>query len=197
MNTITSNIFATAKKVEKPSVKSKTHKTIIATHLENKVQRFNQLKQDIDNLEAEKKMLEGELKSFGREQFFLMFQATKLRPESFIIQDNIGANVMFLATDKYTIVTTEKAEFIESITPELLNKTKIFSFDEEILQRNLEAISNAILGADMIDEDKNNLIIATEKIEIKKGAIDTLGQYKEVANVFELVNPICMLKPQK
>lgn len=196
MNT-TTNIFAAAKKIEKPSAKSKTHKTILAPHLDSKVQRFNELKQMIDNLEAEKSMIEGDIKSFGKEQFCSLFQDTKLRPESFIIQDNEGANVMFLATDKYTLVSEEKSTFIEQIAPDLLTKKRIFSFDEEILKRNLEAISNAILCADMSEEDKSNLILASEKTEITKGAIDRLAQYDSVANIFELVNPICMLKPQK
>lgn len=59
-DTIKTNIFATAKKVEKTSsAKTKDKNIVTMPLLENRVQRFNEIKQELDNLEAEKKMLEG------------------------------------------------------------------------------------------------------------------------------------------
>ena len=165
--------------------------------LENRVQRFNEIKQELDNLEAEKKMLEGDIKELGKEEFCKQFRRSKVRPDSFVIQDKAGANVLFMATDKYTVVSDEKAEVLTQLVPDLLSIAVTYGFDAEVLERNLEAISNAIMGADMTDEDKASLIVATETKSITKGAIDRLGQFDGVEEIFSLINPICMLKPQK
>jgi hypothetical protein len=193
----TVNIFAAAKKVEKTNVKKTDKEVLSIPLLEDKVMQFNNVKGQIDNLEAMKKMLEGDIKDIGRTEYCKAFEKTKVKPESFVIQDKTGAKVIFMATDKYTLVTEEKAEVMSQIAPELITTTTTYGFNAEVLERNIEAISAAILAAEMSDEDKASLIEATEVKSVCKGAIDRLGQYQSVANIFALINPICMLKPQK
>lgn len=193
----TTNIFATAKKVEKSVKKVAEKEVIIMPQLEDKVAQFNAIKGQLDNLEASKKMLEGDIKELGRKEFCRLFGRTKVKPESFVIQDKEGAKVLFMAVDKYTLVSDEKKEMMAQIAPELVEETTTFGFDPEVLARNLEAISEAIQNSSMSADDKANLIVATQTTSIKKGAIDRLGQYAEVEQMFGLINPICMLKPQK
>jgi len=191
------NIFAQAKKAE-PKTAKKTDKQVKEIPLlENKVQRFNFLKAELDSIEAEKKMIEGDIKEIARSEWCKEYEKEKMRPESFVIQDKTGAKVLFMATDKYTLVTPEKEEVINSICPDFLEKNTSYSFDTSVLERNIEAISNAIMGSNMSDEDKRNLIIATETKSIKKGAIERLAQCGQIEATFALINPICMLKPQK
>lgn len=195
--TPTTNIFANAKKVEKAPAK-KDKQIVLIPSLEGKVGKFNTLKGEIESLEAQKKMLEGDIKSIAQTEWCRTFEAEKVRPESFVIQDNEGNKVLFMATDKYSTVTEEKAKLMETICPELIETETVYGFDNEVLSRNIEAISNAILGAQISDEDKANLITCVEKTTVKKGAIERLGQHPDrIESIFGLISPVCMLKPQR
>lgn len=193
----TTNIFAMAKKVEKPTTKKEDKAIIDCPILEAKVTRFNELKSVIDALEAEKKMLEGDIKNVGTTKFVELYSAKKIKPESFVIEDKEGGKVLFMVVDKYTTITPEKKEIISQVLPDFLNTKTDYSFNPEVLERNIEAISNAIMSSDMSDEDKANLIFAQEITTIEKGAIEKLHTTQDIASSMALISPILMLKPQK
>ncbi len=191
------NIFAMAKKVEKTTTKKEDKAIIDCPILEAKVVRFNELKSIIDALEAEKKMLEGDIKSVGTQKFIEIYQQKKIKPESFVIEDKDGGRVLFMVVDKYTSITPEKKEIISQILPEFLNTKTEYSFNPEVLERNIEAISNAIMESEMSDEDKADLIFAQEITTIEKGSIDKLHTTSDIQGSMALISPILMLKPQK
>lgn len=189
------NIFATAKKAE-PKVTKADKKIIVLNALENKVSRFNALKGMIDSLEAEKKMLEGDLKAEGKRLYCNQFVEARVKPESFCIEDAEGGRILFMATDKYTNIPTEKLEVMEQLIPSLLETKTTYGFDPIVLERNIELLSDAILASNMSEEDKGNLIIAQEVTSVKKGSIDVLHTTNDLRMAFDLINPVCMLKPQ-
>ena len=68
MKTTTTNLFATATKV-KETTKKTDKKVISSPILGNKIQRYAELKQLIDSATGELKMIEGDIKSVGKDLF--------------------------------------------------------------------------------------------------------------------------------
>lgn len=143
-------------------------------------------------------MLEGDIKTSAMTAWCEAYESDKVRPESFVIQDARGGKVLFMATDKYSTVTEEKEAVIKQFCPDLVETTTEYGFDNEVLKRNIDAIGAAIMQAEISDEDKANLITVIEKTTVKKGAIERLGQYPaRINSIFNLISPVCMLKPQR
>jgi hypothetical protein len=191
--TTTKNLFGTTVKV--PAAKKATDKkTIVAQILEEKVKRFLELKNIIDNATGELKMLEGDIKDVGKQNFLKEYRSNKLKPDNFNIEDKAGSKVMFICMDKYTIVDETKAEILSQFD-ELLGEKRIFTLNAELVDKYGEVLSSIIGNcAEISDEDKPNLITGELQYFVKKGSIDRLLQYDDMEQVFELINPICSLK---
>lgn len=187
------NLFSTTIKVP-ASKKATDKKTINAPILEEKINRFLQLKSIIDNATGELKMIEGDIKEVGKQNFLKEYRANKLKPDNFNIEDKGGSKVMFICMDKYTIVDETKAEILSQFEG-LLDEKRTFTLDAVLVDKYGEVLSNLIGNcAEISDEDKPNLITGELQYFVKKGSIDRLLQYEDMEQVFELINPICSLK---
>lgn len=190
----TVDLFA-APAVKVAAVKTAKDKVIIARpDLAERVQTFNRLKDEISSKTAQLKMLEGDIKTVGREVFMDLYAKHKIRPDSFKIADITGANVLFIAMDKYTAVDETKADIL-SAYDDLLEEKKTFVINAELIDKYGAVISRLIMGCKEIeDEDKTQLIQGTKQYSVAKGAIERLMQYDCPEEVFQLINPIISLK---
>lgn len=187
------NLFA-ATKVKEPAKKVAEKKIIKAELLEDKIQKFNQLKDEIESTTGLLKMLEGDIKTTGREVFMKEYRTGKIRPESFKLQDKTGASCLFICMDKYTTVDETKAEVLEQFDG-LLEEKQTFKINADLIEKYGEVLSKLILGSKNIEEeDKLNLIQGEKAYSVKKGSIERLLQYDNPDMVFELINPIVSLK---
>jgi hypothetical protein len=188
------NIFAAA--AAKPATKTaKKEKEIVELpELGDKIGRYEEIKAALANLEAEGKMLEGEIKDMGRTAWMQKYTQERKRPESFRLQDATGATTLLLVIDKYTKVEDEKRAVLETIDPDLIEVSTQYSFNPDILQKHQEAIAEAIAGMDIPDEDKAAMLVVSQTKAIRKGTIDRLAQYDNPGVVFDLISPIVQLK---
>lgn len=187
------NIFTTSVKV-KEAIKKTDKKIILAPQLEDKIQQFLELKQEIDSATGRLKMIEGDIKATGRELFISEYLKQKSTPENFKIQDRTGNSCMFIVMDKYTSVDETKADFLSSMDG-LITENVQYKVNPEMIEKYGAVISNLIYGCKLISEEDKPLIITGEKtFSVTKGSIDRIMQYENPAEVFELINPVVALK---
>lgn len=192
MKTTTVNLFATSK--VKETAKKPEKKIIKAELLDDKISRFNRLKDEIEAATGELKMIEGDIKTAGRELFIKEYRQFKIKPESFKIQDKTGASCLFICMDKYISVDENKAEILGEFD-NLLDEKQTFKINAELIEKYGEVLSKLIMTCKAIDEeDKLNLIQGEKQYSVKKGTIERLLQYENPEMVFELINPIVSLK---
>jgi hypothetical protein len=193
MKTTTTNLFATATKV-KETTKKTDKKVISAPLLGNKVQKYAELKQQIDSATGELKMIEGDIKSVGKDLFMKEYRLQKSTPDNFKIQDESGNTCMFICMDKYTIVDETKASILTNFDG-LLAENIVYKFNADLVEKYGAILSELILNCPDIDDlDKGNLISGEKTFSVAKGSIDRLMQYDNPEQVFELINPIVALK---
>jgi len=193
MKTTTTNLFATATKV-KETTKKTDKKVISAPLLGNKVQRYAELKQQIDSATGELKMIEGDIKSVGKDLFMKEYRLQKSTPDNFKIQDESGNACMFICMDKYTLVDETKASILTNFDG-LLAENIVYKFNADLVEKYGAILSELILNCPDIDDlDKGNLISGEKTFSVAKGSIDRLMQYDNPEQVFELINPIVALK---
>ena len=193
MKTTTTNLFATATKV-KETTKKTDKKVIISPILGNKVQRYAELKQIIDSATGELKMIEGDIKSVGKDLFMKEYRSQRSTPDNFKIQDDTGNACMFICMDKYTIVDEGKASILGQFDG-LLAENVVYKFNADLVEKYGAVLSELIINCPDIDDlDKGNLITGEKTFSVAKGSIDRLMQYDNPEQVFELINPIVALK---
>jgi len=193
MKTTTTNLFATATKV-KETTKKTDKKVITAPLLGNKIQRYAELKQQIDSATGELKMIEGDIKAVGKDLFMKEYRQQKSTPDNFKIQDDTGNSCMFICMDKYTIVDETKAVILANFEG-LLSENVVYKFNADLVEKYGAVLSELILNCSDIDDlDKGNLISGEKTFSVAKGSIDRLMQYDNPEQVFELINPIVALK---
>lgn len=194
MQTSTATNLFTAK-VKETATAKKAEKKIIKALLEDKIKRFCELKLAIDANTAECKMIEGDIKKTGKEIFMKEYLIQKSTPDNFKIQDETGATCMFIVMDKYTVVDETKAEFLQAIGEGLVASKTTYTFNAELVEKYGGILSDLICNCpDITEEDKPNLIAGEMVYTVAKGSIDRLLQYPQPEQVFELINPILMLK---
>ena len=186
------NLFTATTKVATPK---KTDKKVInAPELDDKIRRYNELKQSIEAATGELKMIEGDIKLRGKELFLKEYLKEKRTPDNFKIQDETGSTCMFILMDKYTTVDENKAEVLRNFDG-LLGENVVFKFNPELVEKYGEVLSNLIVSSPDIEEaDKANLISGERTYHVQKGSIDRLLQFANPEQVLDLINPICSLK---
>jgi len=189
----TTNLFAAT--TTKTAAPKKADKKVVSAHeLGDKVKRFADLKNQIDALTGELKMIEGDIKTTGKEIFLQEYRKQKSTPESFKLKDETGATCLFIVMDKYTSVDEEKAELLREYEG-LLGENVVYKFNTELVEKYGAVISDLIASSpDIEEEDKGNLISGEKTYVVNKGSIDRLLQFANSEQVFELINPICALK---
>ena len=189
----TTNLFAAT--TTKTAAPKKADKQVLSAHeLGDKVKRFADLKNQIDALTGELKMIEGDIKGKGRELFVQEYKRERRTPDNFKIQDQTGSSCLFIVMDKYTAVDDEKAAILKDFDG-LLGENVVYKFNTELVEKYASVLSELILNCpDIADEDKGNLISGERTYSVNKGSIDRLLQFANPEQVMELINPICALK---
>ena len=202
-----SNLFSKAKKSPKKATAKKDDKLIVNVDGEEfakKLENFANLKAQMDELKAEMAMSQEFVKSVGIEEYAKLVEKTKTNPGSFLLASKTGGRVMILPTKKYIKIDEAASEnLIESYGEDVVEETTKYGFNTDVLMRNMDAISAALLESDLLsEEDKENLIEATTTYAVSKDTLDkvyTLSKESEntVSEVIEDIQPVVMMKNAK
>jgi hypothetical protein len=209
-----SNLFnkAKAKSTDTKTSKSKDKSHVIPTfespvemaEFHAKLVKLATLKEQIDKLEAEIKDADGYVRELGMTEFSNLIERTGKRESSFIMASEQGASVMVVVQDKYKSINEERATYLkETYGEDIVDEATEFKFNNEVLERNQEVISELIETCDKIsDKDKESLIVGATKYSVKKGLIDSIYKVAKdkgvnVTTLLAEVEPQLQLKSPK
>lgn len=201
---IMASIFDKAKKNTAAPTAKKDDKVVVnisGKDFDEKLARFNALKREMANLEAEVATLEGDIKGIGAEKFIELYTSSQRNPGSFKLASESGEKIMIIAMDRYLKIDQEKADALRAAYGDkIVTENTIFSFEPTLLNKFGAQISKLIEKATfMSDEEKDALIVATTKLEVAKGAIDeamTLGK-GDVETFLSDIQPVMQAKQTK
>lgn len=193
---------AKAKATAKPA-KAKQEKTRLSVPSDIKNEFFGKIKElekldnEIKSRSARRDMIADEVKDTAKTEWVKAYKKTGVNPGSVMVESRVGedtAQLMFVPQDKYITINKERAEeLIETYGEDIVTEDTKFSFDQAMVEKYGEVISNLIENSDEIDEeDKAAIIKAVSVFTIKKGTIDRLKEFGEgdIESVMEAVKPI-------
>ena len=197
------NLFNKAKKVAPKTTKAKAEKVRISVEdpsFFDKVQKLEQLQDQMKSAKAKADMISDELKDLGKDKWADLYVESGKNPGSVMLEQvnelDDTAQFMFVPTDKYITIREERAdELRETYGDDIVTEDTTFSFDSKMIEKYGEVLSELIMNSDDIaDADKEKIIKATTKFSVAKGTIDNFNKYGDVKEVMEAVRPVVALK---
>jgi hypothetical protein len=202
------NLFAKAKKTAAPkTTKAKDEKLRIKVKdadFFDKIERLEQLQENMKRDKASADLIHDEIKEIAKAEWSKVFDKTSKNPGSVMLEsrrDLDVAQMMFVPSDKYISINEERAEYlVETYGEDAVEEKTSFSFDNEMVDKYGEVLSQLIWDCDDIDEDdKEKIIKATRSFSIKKGSIDKFKEFAEetdlkVLDIVEEFKPVVGLK---
>lgn len=197
------NLFSKAKKVAPKTTKAKAEKVRISVEdpsFFDKVQKLEQLQDQMKSAKAKADMISDELKDLGKDKWADLYVESGKNPGSVMLEQvndlDDTAQFMFVPTDKYITIREERAdELRETYGDDIVTEDTTFSFDSKMIEKYGEVLSELIMNSDDIaDADKEKIIQATTKFSVAKGTIDNFNKYGDVKEVMEAVRPVVALK---
>ena len=198
------NLFSKAKKAAPTKkVAAKDEKTRIVIEdsgFFDKIQKLETLQDNMKRDKAKADIIADELRDLSKEEWTKLYQKTGRNPGSVMLEHvnkiDDTAQLMFCPSDKYISINSERAEaLIDQFGEDIIEEKTNFSFDDEMIDKYGEVLSRLIEESDEITEhDKEKIIKAVTTFSVKKGTIDKLKEYGNVAEVMEAVKPVVSLK---
>jgi len=191
VKTVKSNLFTNAKKVESGKTKKSNILHLpVPEELEEHHNNYVETKVELETLESKYKIAETAIKAKVPEIFLNQFREHKRCIGSFKLGD-IGVSVQ----DKYAQIGKDAGKLISKSFPDVVEQETEYSFNQKILKKNIEAISDALQTAKISKEDLQNLIESKEVYNVKKGTIQTLLNYGDkMEELYQLISPIISMR---
>lgn len=198
------NLFSKAKKAapaKKVSAKDKKVRIVVEDpDFFEKVEKLEELQGTLKSAKAKADIISDELKDLAKDKWADLYEETNRNPESvMIVQDNEDGNTaqfMFVPTDKYITINEDRAEELKDTYGEdIVEEKTTFSFDETMIEKYGEILSELIENCDEIEgKDKEKIIKATTTYSVAKGTISKFKEYGEVLEMMETVKPVVAIK---
>jgi hypothetical protein len=206
--TTKSNLFNKAKaSAPAKDTKAKEQKTRIKIKDEDFFDKVSRLEVLNDRMKADKAqadMIADEIKEIGKAEWSKLYDKTGKNPGSVMLEAKVNldtAQVMYLPSDRYITINEARATALtEKFGEGIVEEKTSFSFDNEMVDKYGEILSELIYGSDEIDEDdKEKIIKAITSYSVAKGSIDSMKKFSEEAScdvfeVFEEIRPVVSLK---
>lgn len=196
------NLFAKAKKeaVSKPAAKADSKvRVTVDGDMFNKIQQLEILNDRMKADKAKADIISDEVRDVAKTEWVKLYQKTGKNPGSIMIEakDKLDiAQVMFIPQDKYISINADRAESLrDEFGDSIVEETTTFSFDETMIEKYGEVLSQLIEQSSDIDEaDKDKIIKAVSKFTIAKGTIDVMKGFGKINEVMDAIKPVVMLK---
>ncbi len=198
------SIFDKAKKnqVVKSAKKSdeKPRVTIDNSEFFDKIAELQVLNANLKRDKAKADLISDQVKELGMEAWTKMYEDQGKNPDTIMLEnineDGDTAQAMFMVTDKYIKIDEARAEQLkETYGDNIIAEATTFAFDEKMLEKYADVISELIENCDKIKTaDKAKLIAAATTYTIAKGVVDKLDKYGDVGTMVQEVKPIVMMK---
>lgn len=181
-----SNLFSSAKKREKKESKGDTLSLDVSPELQKQLNDYTEAKEQFKTWEGKKKIAEGEIKSHAIELYLRECKSQKRHIGSF----KLGP-VTVSVQDRYATLDDNVAQVLVQNFPDIIVTSTEYSFDQAILKKYINEISEALQNSGIPEQDLEALILANEVTSVKKGAIDTLASYGDkMPDLFNAISPV-------
>jgi hypothetical protein len=166
------------------TTKKNEKKTIVIndTSFDKNLQKFAELKAQMDALEAQINLVKEDLKPVGMKILSEEYLKTGVFPGSFNVVSKSGATAMFIPQDKYKKLTKESFEYLDNKYNDVVADVVEFSLNPDVLNRPgvSEKFEKALVKA-LGEELTTELLTAKSTKMVKKGTIEralTVGKGK-------------------
>jgi hypothetical protein len=164
-----------------------------------KVYKLEILQDRMKSDKAQADILADEIKDLSKDEWVRLYEKTGKNPGSIFVESIVNeqtAQVMFVPSDKYISVTADKADILsEKYGQDIIEEKTTFSFDNDMIEKYGEVLSNLIMSCDDIsDSDKEKIIKASTSYSISKGTIDKMKFYGQIDEIMEEIKPVVSLK---
>jgi len=186
------NLFQSAKKVEGPKdTKSKLPTLPTTTEIDQHLKDYSDAKAECKSWEGKLKMAEGAIKEYARDVYLKEYKRQGRNIGSFKL-----GSVTISIQDRYSKMEDNIAEVVVQRFPAVIEKSTEYLFNQDILRKYIDVISDALQNASGIPESDLALLIeAKEVVSVKKGTIDTLAGFgDEMGDLFEAIAPIISMR---
>jgi len=197
------NLFAKAKSTATTKATdkkdSKVRVRIEDSEFFTKVQTLETLQDRMKSDKAKADMISDEIKDLGKEKWAELYQKSGRNPGSIMLESvkaEDTAQVMFVPSDKYITVSSERAEVLrDQFGEDIIEEKTTFSFDNDMIEKYGEVLSRLIEeSSEISEEDKGKIIKAVTAFSVSKGTIDVMKNYGNVSEVMNEVKPVIALK---
>lgn len=184
------NLFEAAKANSTKKAVEK-HEIVNRPDLAESVSKMTELNEKIAALEAEREILDSQLREAGKEAMIDLYNSKKSFPGTLKIVAGNGT-FMFITSDRYKKIDEEQFnELAKTYGKDLVEESTVFSFNTAILMKHMEHISDLLMGSKKLsDEEKAALLTSETSYTVKKGVIKSLFSFKGVKKVDTIVEDI-------
>jgi hypothetical protein len=186
--------------VKKNNKKEKNAIIVNDTDFFEKVEKLEELQITLKTAKAKADLISDELKDIAKREWCNLYEETSKNPETILIRQNNDdgdvASIMLVPTDKYITINEDRAEELkDTYGDDIVEEKTTFSFDETMIEKYGEVLSELIENSDEIeDKDKEKIIKATTTYSVAKGTINKFKEYGEVIEMMETVKPVVAIK---
>lgn len=164
-----------------------------------KVEMLEKLNDTLKSAKSQADMISDEIKEISKNEWLKLYNQTGKNPGSIYVESHMGdrkASVFLVPSDKYISVNADRASVLqEKYGDEIIEENTVFSFDNDMIAKYGEILSELIMNCDLIDEnDKERIIKAKVDYSVSKGTIDKMKSFGNVNEVMDEVKPVIALK---
>jgi len=194
------NLFAAAKENGSTKAKVEKHEVVEMPQFSKTLAQLEDIDAKMAELTAKRAILDEEIREAGKEAMISLYEKKGSFPGTLKIVAG-ERSFQFITSDKYLKVDKDRyAELVKMFGEEIAEEKTRFFFNNAILEKYQDVISDMILKNKKIaDEDKAKLIESETTYTVKKGTISNLAmiakKYKaNVQRMIEEVKPIFSVK---
>lgn len=194
MNTTKPSLFGSAKAAAPKSTKKDKPEIQVSDssipQFSEKLNSFIQGNLLLKDTEAQVKALHSEVLEIAKNEYLKNIKEGKRNIGSFKLVSDTGEAVLILPMDKYSQIDAERFATVKGTYPNLVTEKQEYSFNPEVLERNMEVLERIIMNCEQIsDYDKANLLTVKTSYVVNKGAIDIIPTLPNPEQALYDLNP--------
>lgn len=194
------NLFDKAKETGTSKVKAEKHEIVEMPQFTSQLEKLANIDAKMAELQATRDLIDSEIRETSKETMISLYEKRGSFPGTLKVVAG-ERSFLFITSDRYLKVDKDRyEELVKMFGPEVVDEKTRYFFNNEILEKYQEVISDLILKSKKIsDADKAKLIESETTYTIKKGLINDLAtigkKFKsDVKKMVEEIRPIFNIK---
>jgi hypothetical protein len=196
------NLFDKVKKIF-GNKKVEKHEVVNLPELAKELKELEKIDSKLEGLTKRRELIRKVLVSSGKKAMVNLYDETNIFPGTVKIVAK-SRSFQFITSDRYSEIDENRfKELTKKFSNEIAEEKTTYSFNNEILQKYKDVISDLLLKSKKIkDEDKEKLLTSHTIYMVKKGTINKLAKFASdckttIAKMVDEISPIFSIKSTK